>query len=166
GILVSAKEKVYVAQRLPGGERAIWSLDAKGNKTLEDKLLHGGVQLAFSPDQQWLVSSEEHSHWVYVYTVDENGKLSNGCRYYWLHNTDNSDFDRKGNMAFDSNKVLYVATPIGIQVSETRGLALAILTLPSGGKISSICFGGENRDVLFAVSGGKLYYRKMKIKGA
>lgn len=169
GIRVSAKGKVYVAQRLPGGERVIWSLDGKGKKTLEDKRLHGGVQMAFSADEQMLACSEEHSHWVCMYTADENGKLSNGTRFCWLHNTDNSDFRRKGRMSFDTEGRLYVATGVGVQISENRGvvagLVTGILSLPSG-EISTLCFGGENRDELFVVSGHTLYRRKMNVQGA
>ncbi|MDR1336958.1 MAG: hypothetical protein LBK22_09030, partial [Tannerella sp.] len=40
----------------------------------------------------------------------------------------------------------------------------AILSLPSGG-VSSLCFAGEKKDLLFIVSGGRIYYRRLKIQG-
>jgi hypothetical protein len=96
--------------------------------------------------------------------MNEDRSLSSGQQWYWLHNSDNYDWQEKGNMAFDTDGNLYVATPMGVQVCDHNGRVRAILSLPSGG-VSSLCFAGENKDILFIVSGGKVYYRKFKIKG-
>ncbi|MDR3194321.1 MAG: hypothetical protein LBT76_03395 [Tannerella sp.] len=164
GIAVSEKGHVYVAQRLPGGERAIWLLDEKGNKTLADRQRCGGVQMAFAPGQRLLACSEDHSHWVSVHTVNGDGTLSNGCRYYWQHNPDNSEREETGSMTFDTGNHFYVATDIGVQISEPRGINVALLSPPAA-NTSAVCFAGENRDVLFVLSGDKVYRRKMKARG-
>jgi sugar lactone lactonase YvrE len=59
---------------------------------------------------------------------------------------------------------MYVATVMGIQVCDQNGRVRAILTLPSG-PISSLVFGGKQHDVLYILSGGKLFSRKMNVQG-
>ncbi|MDR3262087.1 MAG: SMP-30/gluconolactonase/LRE family protein [Tannerella sp.] len=162
GLIVTGAGDLYLAQRLPGNERIIWLLRENGNKTIVDKLMYGGVQLALSPDHRMLMSSEENSHWIYNYTVRTDGTISNGQRWYWLHNSDNYDFEARGDMAFDIEGNLYVATSMGVQVCDPNGRVRAILTLPSG-SVSTLCFAGEN--TLYVVSGGKLYSRRMNVKG-
>ncbi len=164
GIVATYAGKIYAAQRLSGDERAIWLIDEKGNKSLVDKTKYGGGQITLFPNHQMLVSSEENSHWLYNYTINENATLSNGQRWYWLHNSDNYDFEERYNMSFDAEGNLYVATTMGVQVCDHNGRVRAILTLPSG-CISSLCFGGENMDQLYVFSKNKLYRRKLKIKG-
>jgi sugar lactone lactonase YvrE len=134
-----------------------------------DKARLGGVQPALSPNQRLLASSEEHSHWLLFYTVNADGTLAGRTRYCWLHNTDNSDFYKKGAMTFDAEGRLYAATRDGIQISETSinvaaGGVVAILAPPAG-KPTAVCFGGQYRNALFALSGDRLYKRRMKVSG-
>lgn len=67
-------------------------------------------------------------------------------------------------MTFDVNGNLYVPSTMGIQVCDQNGRVRAILTMPSG-RISSAVFGGRDYDILFVVSDGKLFLRKMNTKG-
>ena len=67
-------------------------------------------------------------------------------------------------MTFDSKGNIYVASGMGIQVGDQNGRVCSILSLPSG-RISSLIFGGNNQDVLYVVSGGKLYSRKINAIG-
>ena len=65
---------------------------------------------------------------------------------------------------FDTNGNLYVAGNLGIQCCDQNGRVRAILTFPSG-RISSFVFGGKERNILYALSEGKLFRRKMKVRG-
>jgi enterochelin esterase-like enzyme/sugar lactone lactonase YvrE len=164
GLLVTADDKMYVTQRNTDNQRSIWLYDPNDNKKLVDKVAYGGFQLALSPNHKMLVCSEEHSHWLYNYVIEDDKAISYRQRWYWLHNKYNYDHDKKGNMTFDIEGNLYVATTMGVQICDQNGRVRGILTLPSG-QISSLCFGGENRDILYVISGGKLYSRKMNVKG-
>jgi enterochelin esterase-like enzyme len=164
GMVISGDGSLCIAQRLPDGDGALWFIDKTGRKTLVDKMPRGGLQLAMSPNRRLLARTEEHSHWLHFYTINADGMPANRSRFCWLHNTDNADFGGKGGLAFDAGGRLYAATGAGIQVSETNkpvsGIVLAILVPPEG-KPSAVCFGGKNRDTLFALSGGRLWQRKM-----
>ena len=67
-------------------------------------------------------------------------------------------------MCTDRDGRLYVATRLGIQVCDQAGRVNAILPTPNG-KVSNVCFGGENFDVLYATCGDKVFKRKLKIRG-
>lgn len=146
-------------------KRNIWLIDNKGTRKLIDSRFYGGSELIISPDHKMIITSEESSNWLLNYVVDADRTISLGQQWYWLHDSKNYNWQKKGNMTFDTEGNLYVATSMGIQVCDHNGRVRAILSLPSG-DVSSICFAGENRDKLFIVSGDKIYYRKLKIKGA
>ena len=54
---------------------------------------------------------------------------------------------------------------LGVQVCDQPGRVQCILPTPNG-KVSNLCFGGENLDTLFATCGDKVFKRKLKVKGA
>jgi len=58
-----------------------------------------------------------------------------------------------------------VATNLGIQVCDATGRVNCILPTPNK-KITNLCFGGPNFDVLFATCVDKVYKRKVKVQGA
>jgi sugar lactone lactonase YvrE len=60
---------------------------------------------------------------------------------------------------------LYVATRLGLQVCDQAGRVNCIIPTPNG-KVSNLCFGGENFDTIFATCGDRVYQRKVKVKGA
>ena len=68
-------------------------------------------------------------------------------------------------MRTDRDGRLYVATRMGIQVCDQAGRVNAIIPTPNG-KVSNLCFGGSDFDVLFATCGDRVYQRKVKVRGA
>ena len=68
-------------------------------------------------------------------------------------------------MRVDRQGRLYVATRLGIQVCDQAGRVNAIIPTPNG-RISNLCFCGENFDILIATCGDKVYKRKLKVQGA
>ncbi|MBO5875794.1 MAG: hypothetical protein J6Q20_04660 [Alistipes sp.] len=96
----------------------------------------------------------EGSNWVWQYINTADGNLAHGQEFYYLY-TD------AGQIIFDAQGYLYVATSVGIQICDQNGRVRAILSLP-GGSVESIAFAGNN---LFAISGGKLYVRKLLRSG-
>ena len=116
-----------------------------------------GTEIALYPNGKMLVATEKNSNWLISYMIAPDGTLHSGQQFYWLHNTDNHNHTPYGNMAFDTEGNLYVATPIGIQVCDQNGRVRAILPLPGAGRaVDAIAFFGNK---LYAKSGGKLFVR-------
>jgi sugar lactone lactonase YvrE len=91
--------------------------------------------------------------------------LKHKQKYYHLHSPDTADDSGADGMRVDCQGRLYVATRLGIQVCDQAGRVNAIIPTPNG-RISNLCFGGRNFDVLFATCGDKVYKRKVKVRGA
>jgi sugar lactone lactonase YvrE len=54
---------------------------------------------------------------------------------------------------------------MGIQVCDQAGRVNCIIPTPNG-RVSNLCFGGPNFDILFATCGDKVFKRKVKTVGA
>ena len=116
-----------------------------------------GREIAIYPNGKLLVASEKNSNWLISYLIDSDGSLHSGQQFYWLHNTDNHNHTPYGNITFDTQGNLYIATPIGIQVCDQNGRVRAILPLPEKGRaVEEIAFVGNK---LYARCGGKIYVR-------
>jgi sugar lactone lactonase YvrE len=137
----------------------------KGKPAVVDADNTLGDALAVSPDKQQLVASSKHSHWLYNYIIQPDGSLKDKQSLYWLHNPGNDDTTDIHSMAFDTLGNLYVATSIGVQVCDQNGRVRAILPLPAG-SVTSLWWGGEQMDTLSVSCHGKIYQRKLKVRGA
>lgn len=140
-ILQSGKLKEFVKA---DGSRA----KAKGKVALSnpyEALYPGGAHIA---------KRVEGSNWVWSYVNTPSGKLDYGQQFYFL-------YADAGQILYDASGYLYVASKVGIQVCDQNGRVRTILSLP-GGEVTTIAFAGNN---LFAVSGGKLYVRKLLRSG-
>ncbi|WP_214072394.1 alpha/beta hydrolase-fold protein [Mucilaginibacter sp. dw_454] len=166
----AASTQAFNSATLPDGSQyilqaGILNYKTKGKKIIADHDENLGYALAVSPDKKQLVVSVRHSHWLYDYTIQPDGKLTDKQTLYWLHNPGNNDTTDVHSIAFDTNGNLYVATEIGVQVCDQNGRVRAILSLPDGA-INTLWFGGEKLDTLFVICGNKLYRRKLKATGA
>lgn len=167
-IAVAHNGNIYVTHP-PAGNSAdpskIWLIKPNGEKRVVDTGLRFSNGVALSPDQTLLYVNDSRSHWVYSYQIQPDGSLQFKQRYYWLHVPDTAEDSGADGMRVDRDGRLYVATRLGIQVCDQAGRVNAIIPTPNG-KISNLCFGGENSDILFATCGDKVYKRKLKAKGA
>ncbi|MBR5610745.1 MAG: hypothetical protein IKW65_04410 [Bacteroidales bacterium] len=161
----AAKSPVHTTLPLSNGDAyvstsdgSIWFYCAKTDKwTKMNTLETGGPDMAIYPDNRLLVTSEKHSDWLISYIIRPDGTLYAGQRFYWLHNTSNHSQHPTGNMVFDTNGNLYVATYQGIQVCDQNGRVRAILTLPCG-PVEKIWF---DEEYIFVHSKGRLFTRKL-----
>lgn len=120
-------------------------------------------RIAFFPNHKLIVKTESGSSWISSYIVS-NGKPTNKQEWYWLHNSDNKNINDIGDICFDSEGYLYVATTMGIQICDHNGRVRGILNSPSNINYS-LCFAGKELNTLYLLSNGKLYKRKLKITG-
>lgn len=143
----------------------VWLVRRDGTKTLLDEGLQRPSGIALSPDGLWLAVMESRTHWGYSYRVKSDGTIELKQRFYWLHVPDWADDSGAGSVCTDRDGRPYVATHLGVQVLDRNGRSRGILPLPSG-KPTSVTFGGAMFDTLYVISGGQLYYRKMKAVGS
>ncbi len=167
-LVIAHNGNIYVtdpsANRTNGPSR-IWLIRPGGEKVVVDTGLRFANGIALSPDQTQLYAADSRSHWVYSYHVQADGSLASKQRYYWLHVPDSAEDSGADGMKTDRDGRLYVATRMGIQVCDQAGRVQCILPTPNG-RIANLCFGGEKFDTLFAMSGDKVYKRKLKVSGA
>ncbi len=165
-LVVANNGNIYVTE--PKGyepQSNIWLIKPNGEKKVVDTGLRFSNGITLSPDQTLLYVAEMRTHWVYSYQIQADGSLAHKQRYYWLHVPDTADDSGADGMRVDRNGRLYVATRLGVQVCDQAGRVNAIIPTPNG-RITNLCFGGANGDILFATCGDKVYKRKLKVKGA
>ncbi|HEX2855416.1 MAG TPA: SMP-30/gluconolactonase/LRE family protein [Opitutaceae bacterium] len=167
-LVVAHNGNIYVTNP-PGGNSndpsKLWLIKPSGEKQVVDS---GAVRYAngvtLSPDQTLLYVADYRSHWVYSYVIQPDGTLANKQRFYWLHEADADDQSYADGLKADTLGRLYVATRLGIQVCDQAGRVNAIIPTPNG-KITNLCFGGENFDTLYATCNEKVYKRKLNATG-
>ena len=110
-----------------------------------------------------LYVSDYRSHWVYSYFIQPDGSLQFKQKFYWLHVPDTSDQSNADGIRVDRDGRLYVATAMGIQISDQAGKVQCILRTPNG-RVSNLTFGGANFDTLYVTSGDRVYkYRGLAV---
>lgn len=145
-------------------ENSVVKVDAKGAIMVVNDGLNCGTSLAIYPDHRLLICNEPNTRWLLSYVVDEQGQPIAGQRFYWLHNTTGDDSQQVGQMTFDENGNLYVATAMGVQICDQNGRVRAILPLPDSAAIRSLAFVGTK---LYVVNErGETYVRELKVAGA
>jgi sugar lactone lactonase YvrE len=168
-IIVGHNGDIYATEPPPNSSNdpsKLWLLKPDGAKQVVDT---GGVKymngVTFSPDQSLLYVDDYRSHWVYTYSVQPDGILTNKQRFDWLHVADNNDQSNADGIRCDRDGLLYVATQLGVQVCDQTGKVQVIIPTPNR-RISNLVFGGEKFDTLFATCGDKVYKRKLAKVGA
>ena len=145
-------------------KNSVANVDAKGAMTVVNDDLKCGTSLAIYPNHRLLICNEPNTRWLLSYVIDEQGQLMAGQRFYWLHNTTGDDSQQVGQMTFDENGNLYVATAMGVQICDQNGRVRAILPLPDSAPICSLAFVGTK---LYVVNErGEVYVRELKVAGA
>lgn len=145
-------------------ENSLVKLDSKGVVTVVNDGLQCGASLAIYPNHRLLICNEPNTRWLLSYVLDEQGQPMAGQRFYWLHNTTGDDSQQVGQMTFDENGNLYVATTMGVQICDQNGRVRAILPLPDSAPIRSLAFVGTK---LYVVNDrGEIYVRELKVAGA
>ena len=167
-LVVGHNGNIYVTDNSGSNSNApskVWLIKTGGGKQIVDTSLRFANGITLSPDQTLLYVADSRSHWVYSFQIQTDGTLTAKQKYFWLHVPDGEDDAGADGLRVDRDGRLYVATRLGIQVCDQAGRVQCILTTPNG-KVSNLCFGGENFDTLFATCGDKIFKRKLKVQGA
>lgn len=143
----------------------VWYISPQGQAKVVDEGLRFANGVTVSPDQTLLYVADSRTKWVYSYQIQPDGSLAHKQKYYHLYVSDNADDSAADGLKTDRDGRLYVATRSGIQVCDQAGRVNCIIPLPGGGGCSNLCFGGADFQTLYITCNGKVYYRKVKVKG-
>jgi len=167
GIVVTHDGTLFVSE--PGAHNDmpsnVWRIKGGEKKVIDEGLLTASG-VAFSPDGSLFYAAERSTKWVYSYVVQADGSLRDKQQFDWLHMTDVPNDSGAEDLAVDTHGNLYVATRMGIQVCDQNGRVRAILPLPApSGPVRSLCFGGQQFDVLYVTDGKQVFKRRLKVRG-
>ena len=165
-LIVSNNGNIYVTS--PDGSKPgkLILVRPGGEKVVVDDGLKFPNGVALSTDQTQLYATESASHWVWSYSINTDGTLSNKQRYGWLHVPDTEENAWPDGLKCDTAGRIFVATRMGIQVLDQQGRVNAIIPAPpSNSQTSNVYFGGPASDVLYLTAGDKVFRRKLKTKG-
>jgi len=166
-IVVAHNGNIYLTS--PKGQLApslLYLVKEDGSKSVVDEGLKFANGLTLTPDQTGLYVTESASHWVWAYSIQPDGKLTNKQRFGWLHVPDTAENSWSDGLKCDTAGRVYVASRIGIQVLDQTGRVNAILPLPFGaGQCSNLCFGGPGFSILYVTAGDKVYRRRINTRG-
>ncbi|HVW86730.1 MAG TPA: SMP-30/gluconolactonase/LRE family protein, partial [Bryobacteraceae bacterium] len=164
---VTSKGRIYFTE--PAARR-ISLIDTDGRKRVvfqaspdDDIVSFSGLRL--SPDEHLLDVSDKGSRWVWSFEIAPDNGLRYGMAFHHLEAPDDSSATGAGAMTLDNTGHLYVATKLGIQISDQPGRVVGIIRNPASGTPSSIVFGGPGLQTLYATVGGRVYARRMRRTG-
>jgi gluconolactonase len=144
----------------------LWLVRANGKKVQLDRGLKGPSGIAFSPDGLWLFVAQSRSRWGMSYRVRPDGTLDGKEAFYDFEVPGWADDSGASSVWMDRNGTAYVATRMGVQIFDRNGRVVGILPMPGNLEATSLAFGGREFDWLYVLSGGKVYKRKVRSKGA
>jgi gluconolactonase len=143
----------------------LWLHPASGKRRKLDTGLKGADGVALSPDGLWLFVTQSLSRTGISYRVLADGGVDARAPFYVFYVPAWADDSGAGQICMDRDGRAYVATRMGVQVFDRNGRVAAILPLPGNAAATGVRFGGAGFDTLFVASGGKVYRRKLHIRG-
>ena len=164
-IAIAKNGNIYITAP-EGSEKPskLFLIRPNGEKVLLDEGLKFANGLTFTPDQTQLYVTESATHWVWIYQIQADGKLTNKQKFGWLHSKDVDGNAWADGIKCDKDGKIYVATNLGIQILDQLGRVNAIIPMPTGGA-ANLCFGGKDFDTMYVACSGKVFKRKFNTRG-
>jgi len=163
---VRSNGDIYALTEPRNARNDLWFIPANGQPRKLDSNLKNAAGIAFTPDALWLFVAQSDSRFGLSYRVRTDGSLDSREPFYDFYLAPGADESDAAQIAMDTAGRPYVATNLGIQIFDRNGRVGAILPLPENAIPTGIAFGGPNFDILFVAAGGRIYTRKLQVKGA
>ena len=165
-LVVRADGSIYATNpRAPEPDRSrVWYISPTGEKRIVDTGINFANGVTMTPDQKFLLVTDMRGHFNYSFRILADGNLADKQRYDHLHVPDTADDSAADGYRVDRDGRRYVATRLGIQVTDQIGRVNAIIPTPNG-RCSNIGFAGPELDTLFVAAGDKVYKRKVRTRG-
>ena len=109
----------------------------------------GANGILFSPDEKTMYVSDSPNEYLLAYDVQPDGRLTNRRNFARLEGGKRTGAD---GLAIDGEGRLYVASPTGIQVFDSKGKYLGTIPTPRPG--TSLAFAGPDKKTLYIVGRG------------
>jgi sugar lactone lactonase YvrE len=163
-LVVTHKGAVYATDHK---KKQVWYIPPGGG---EKKVVDAGLQfpngVILTPDQTQLIVDDMNGPGAYLFTIKDDGTLTNKSLHYRCQIPDNKSTSGADGLAIDTRGNLFVATHMGLQVFDPAGRVTAIIPGPIPGKRpSNVDFGGPDNTYLYIAQGDKVYRRKTQSKG-
>ncbi|MEP7109582.1 MAG: SMP-30/gluconolactonase/LRE family protein [Ferruginibacter sp.] len=136
------------------GERLYYLPNGKKEPILVDEDLKKPNGITGTKDGKYLFVSDMGVGKIFKYAIDKDGTLK-----------DRSAFasDLADGMTLDNRGNLYLAGK-GVTVYDSLGIKIQHFDIPSGWT-ANVCFGGQNRDILFITASESVYIMRMNVRG-
>jgi enterochelin esterase family protein len=175
-LVVTHKGHIYFTET---GKKQVTFVNAKtGEKKAADTGITAPNGITLSPDQGTLAVSDYRGLNVWTFRVEAGGSLT-GKGPYMTMRTEVDVNGKSGTplpafkavsggdgMTSDVQGRFYVATSLGVQVFDPTGRICGVLSKPSEKGMTSVGFGGPNREFLYVTCGDKVFRRKVQAAGA
>jgi gluconolactonase len=146
-------------------EKAIYRIGKDGKAVKAAGDIDGPSGLTLWPNQGTLVVGTRGDHLI-AFRVEKDGRLTYPEPYYRLRTRAGEEDARVRSLTVDEAGRLYAATREGVQVFDPTGRMSGVLSRPAREPVTGVAFGGPDRNQLFIVCGGKVYYRNLRAHGA
>jgi len=163
-LVVTRKGAVYATDHK---NKQVWYISPGGG---EKKVVDIGLQfpngVILTPDQTQLIVADMNGPGLYLFTIKDDGMLTNKAPYYFCQIPVNKSTSGADGLAMDNKGNLYVATHMGLQIFDQAGRVTGIIPGPlPGTHPSNVDFGGANMEYLYITQGDKVFKRKTKVQG-
>ena len=120
--------------------------------------------LALWPDGETLVVGDAGDKYLYAFRMEQNGNLDAKERYYpfWVRPKQPSD---NAGLTLDATGRAYATSREGLQMFDPTGRLSGIILAPERAALGGVAFGGADLDRLYVACGGKVFVRKLLVKG-
>ncbi len=163
-LAVTSKSRIYFTDP---AAKSISMLDAQGKPHI---LFHDAsltpASLRLQPDEHLIDVTDHDSRWVWSFEIAPDDTLRYGMAFHHLEIPDTSSVTESAGLTHDNTGHVYVATNLGIQISDPPGRVVGIIRKPGPGALTSVIFGDPALQTLYATDGDKLYRRAMRRTGA
>jgi len=123
------------------------------------------ISFSITPEKTFLQVGFANQVMGYSYKIMEDGKIQFGQEYIHFHIPYGDALPGLKGMTVDNNNRLYSSTTMGIQVADQLGRINFIISSPVKKSTGTITFGGNEMNVLFCLSAGKIFYLRLNAKG-
>ncbi|MDF1659976.1 MAG: SMP-30/gluconolactonase/LRE family protein, partial [Verrucomicrobiales bacterium] len=147
-------------------KKAIWVIPPGGEAKIASDAFSGVNGVILSTDQSLVYAADYTGRFVSSAQRKPDGTLAFVQPYYHLHLPPASVDIRShaDGMAVSKDGWLFVATAMGVQICDQPGRVHLIVPSPIGERHpSNVCL---HQEVLYATCGGKVFRRKINLKGA
>jgi len=161
----------FPSKILPQNEHGLYSFDkariylaARGK---EKKVVADGFSdvsdIAVSSDRWRMYIADRGRRFLYAMSIMPDGTLGQLYKLAPLHLAHDCRTIGASDLCVDASDRVYAATELGIQGVISFGVTDLILPLPGDLPADRVAFGGQKMNILYAVSGNRVFKRELRI---